>query len=360
MTLKAVILTLAWGVVAVLVAGSWWLFDGDARHVAQANVDAPPAALPVRIDTAAETPTLAGRRFVGRLEPASTVDIAFQITGQILDILPDEGERVPAGSLLARLDPEDFELALARAESNLTLTRSEFARASELVSRGVTPPAQLDRPQAELTQARISVDESRRALDQTNIHAPFEAMLARRLAEPYANVTPAVPVLRLQDVSRLYASISLPEELAQAVRNMPDDFDAVVYFAALPGLAVPLSLGRFVTEADPVAQTYEVKLLLTESDPRLLPGMTATVEVRPRIPQSAVTVPMGAIDATSSPTPSVWVIGADDRVTRQPVQLGLPLGDRVVVLEGLVAGDRVVAAGWRQLTPGDVVRPASF
>jgi RND family efflux transporter MFP subunit len=357
--MKPATLSLTLGVVGALAAGLWLAMSQTmAQEQSVAPVATAPVSLPVRTETVIETPALTARRFIGRLEPASTVDIAFQVAGQILEILPEEGQRVAAGSTIARLDPVDYQLGLSRAEAVLKLARSEEARVAELVARKVAPEAELDRARAELAQAEVAFDQARRALEQTTIEAPFDALVARRLAEPFANTSPAAPVLRLQDVSRLYVAVSLPEDLAQLARSQPEAFEAVARFPALPDLAVPVMLDRFVTEADPVAQTYLVKLALNAPDPRLLPGMTATVEVRPRLASAAVSVPVSAVDTASGASPRIWVVDADGTVQPREVELGLPQGDRVVVTRGLSPGEKVVTAGWGQLTAGAAVHPA--
>lgn len=341
--------------------GAWTaLKDAAAQQAAEVAIAPTAQAMLVRMETVTETPAQTSRRFVGRVEPASTVDVAFQVSGQILEIVPEEGARVAADTVIARLDPVDYELALRRAEAVVELARSEEARVAELVERKVAPQAQLDRARAELAQAEVALDQARRALDQTTIEAPFNALVARRLAEPFANTSPAAPVLRLQDVSQLYVTVSLPEDLAQLARSAPEAFEAVARFPALPDLALPVVLDRFVTEADPVAQTYLVRLALSVPDARLLPGMTATVEVRPRLAAAAVSVPVSAVDTASGATPRIWVVGDDGTARPRDVALGLPQGDRVVVTEGLAPGERVVTAGWWQLTDGAAVRPATL
>lgn len=303
---------------------------------------------------------LSARSFIGRVEAQKTVDIAFQVAGQILEIGPTEGQRVAKHTVIAALDDADFRLALDRAEAVVDLARSEEARVAELVERKVSPQAQLDRARAELRQAEVAVAEARRALEQTVIRAPFEALVARRLIETFTNATPAVPVLRLQDVGSLLVTISLPEDLAVLARIAPDDYEAVARFPALPGMALSLDLARFVTEADPVAQTYTAKFTLREPDQRLLPGMTATVEIRPNERVEAVMVPVSAIDTSSGTEPRVWVVDAENRARPQEVSLRLPQGDRIPVLSGVAPGARIVAAGWWKMRDGVLVRPAKF
>ncbi len=346
-----------------LALASLWVTGGSLQSTsgveAAISQDAE-RGLPVPIATVADAPALALRRFAGQVEPLRTVDIAFQVPGQIVELLSEEGTRIAAGSAIARLDPEDYRLALDRAEAVLAFAEAEYERVLELVERSVAPAAQLERARAELRQAEVAVDQAARALDQTVIHAPFEALLARRLSETWENVTPAAPVLRLQDVTELLVTISLPEELAMQARSTPEAFEAVARFPALPDLALPLDLVRFVTEADPVAQTYAVKLALRERDERILPGMTATVELRLATAEARFVVPVSAVDTTSGDTPRLWIVQADSTVQPRAVTLGLPQGESIEILEGLSGGERIVTAGWWQLVEGARVHPAGL
>ncbi len=76
------------------------------------------------------------RSLAGRVEPARTVDIAFQVSGQLSDLAVDAGTRVEKGDLIAALDPVDFELALDRAQASFDLAKSEYDRALSLTERG--------------------------------------------------------------------------------------------------------------------------------------------------------------------------------------------------------------------------------
>ena len=357
--LRRAAMALAGGV--VLAALSVNVYNVNKGQGAEAAISpaAPQTALPVPITAVEAAMQTTSRRFVGRVEASRTVDIAFQVPGQMVELLPDEGTRVAAGTPIARLDAEDYRLARARAEAVLALAEAEYARVIELVERNVAPQAQLDQARAELRQAEVSLQQARRAFDQTVITAPFEALVARRLTETWSNITPSIPVLRLQDVSTLLVTISLPEDLAARARTEPEAFAAVARFPAVPDLKLPLELARFVTEADPVAQTFGVKLALRGGDPRILPGMIVTVELRLREAPREVLVPVSAIDTTSGSTPRVWVVDGDGAVRPRALELGLPQGERIGVRTGLEAGERIVSAGWWRLEDGMRVRLAA-
>lgn len=345
--------------VALLLAALPAAAQTDAARPDAARTDAPPAT--VRLFTVEPPNGAAVRRFVGRVEAKRTVDLSFQRPGLLVDLPVTTGDALPEGALLAALDTADFELALRRTEARLKLTRSELERSSDLADRGAGTQSRLDVAEAEAALAEVDHDDARRALELTRITAPFDALVARRLVDAFTYVTPQVPVVRVQDVSELRAVISVPESLV-GVSRTPGAFRATARLAALPDETFALELREFITEADPVAQTYEVAFALpVPRDPRILPGMTATVEIRATLPGAGAgpLVPATAVDTRDGF--HVWVHDADTgTVQPQAVQLGLPQGDLFPVLEGLNGGETLVAAGVSRLQPGQRVRAMAF
>lgn len=340
---------------------------GATLAFAQAEGDATPpetASEGVTVDLAraARAETTRTREFVGRVVPLKVVDLAFQVSGQIFELPVADGERRQEGALIARLDTVDFELALEHARTTYDLAEIEFNRASQLAEREAAAQARLDQARADRTQAEISLREAERRLDQATITAPFDALVARVLAEPFINTSPDRPVVRLQDVSEMRIIVSLPEEIAALARADSERFGFTATFPAASGYEAGLVLREFVTEADPVAQTYQVEFAITgKVDPRLLPGMTAKVTGVPaaEADTAPVVTPVGAVDTTSDTEPQVWLFdAAASTASPRKVTLGLPRDGKIVVLDGLVPGDRVVSAGWTGLTDGARVRPS--
>jgi len=304
------------------------------------------------------------RVFVGRLEPLRVVDLAFQVSGQILELPVSAGESLKKGDLIARLDKADFELAAARAQASFDLATSEFKRSAKLADRGAGSEARLDTAKAQLTQAEVALREANRRLVQTRIEAPFDALVGRIYTESYSNTTPAAPIVRLQDVSEMRVYISLPEEVAALTRTRAEDFSITAIFPAVPGYEAELILREFVTEADPVAQTYVAEFAIAgDLDFRLLPGMTANVVARLNASErtGGVVIPVTAIDTTSAPEPRVWIFDESSGTVRpRTVRIGLPREHTIVVLNGLTAGQSVVSGGWWKLTDGMKIRPEAL
>jgi len=300
------------------------------------------------------------RTVAGRVEPARAVDLAFQVPGQLIRLDVEPGDMISKGDVIAELDRVDFELAVDRSQASYDLANSELKRAASLAERGVAADARLDSARAQFAQADVARREAERRLSQTQIVAPFDAIVARTFADEYVNVTSAAPIVRLQDVSEMRIMISLPEELASVARSEPDAFEIVARFPAVPGYTAPLELRSFSTDADPTAQTYDLEFAITgDTDPRLLPGMTADVRISTATekdrPQSVI-VPVSAVDTVSRTDPSIWVYEeTSGQVARRTVRLGLPVNDEIMVLDGLQGDELVVSGGWWRLRDNQAV-----
>lgn len=304
-----------------------------------------------------------GRRFVGRVAPASTVDLAFEVGGLIVEMPVLTGQTAARGRLLAALDTADFDLARRQAEARLDLAVLEFERAEDLTARGAAPVARLDDALAQKRLAEVEQDTALRRLELARLKAPVDALVTRRLVDPFSFVAAGEPVIRIQDVSEMRVVISVPESIV-AMAGSGNDFTATARLAALPGETFPLELREVVTEADPIAQTYEVSFAITAArDPRILPGMTATVEVvlDTAGEDTPPEIPLAALDTTGTAPFRVWVFDEDSgTVSARDVDIGLPGTATVPVLSGLERGERIVAAGVRLLSEGQRVRPMDF
>lgn len=332
----------------------------DAVDPAPESADTVPT---VRIVTVGEALVPQSRRFVGRVEPRSTVNLAFEVGGLIVEMPVLTGQTVRRGSLLAALDTADFDLARRQAEARLELAILDYERAEDLADRGAAPVARLDDARAQKRLAEVEHDTALRRLELTRLKAPVDALVTRRLIDPFTFVSAGQPVIRVQDVSEMRVVISVPESLAAAAGSA-DDFTATARLAAIPGETLPLVLREVVTEADPVAQTFEVSFAIASPrDPRILPGMTATVEVVPNAAADdrPLEIPLAALDTTGSAPFRVWVFDPEgETVSPRAIEVGLPGTEAIPVTAGLAAGERIVAAGVRLLSDGQRVRPLDF
>jgi RND family efflux transporter MFP subunit len=131
-------------------------------------------------------------------------------------------------------------------------------------------------------------------------------------------------------------------------------------FSGAPGLQFPVHIKEVAQRADPVTQTFRIRVAMKAPDQvTLLPGMTATVTLiyrRASILGERILVPVSAVYKDTTGEQVAWVMGPDQTVVRRPVKLGEATGGQIEILDGLAAGDRIAIAGVTFLREGMKVR----
>jgi RND family efflux transporter MFP subunit len=127
-----------------------------------------------------------------------------------------------------------------------------------------------------------------------------------------------------------------------------------------PGLEFPLRIREIAQIADPVTQTFQIRVAMkSPPDMNVLPGMTARVTLayrRASILGDRILVPISAVFKDPTGEQVAWVIEPDETVSRRPVKLGEATGGQIEIAEGLQPGDRIAVAGVTFLRPGMKVR----
>lgn len=315
---------------------------------------------PAKIEQVAGSAKVIEYEFVGRVQALATVDMSFEVSGplQLLKVL--EGQEVAAGAMLAALDPTDFELAVREAAAQLKLAEQDLHRKQQVLARKGIARSVVEDAQTTYDLQRVRLDQARQSLNDSKLYAPFDAYVARRYVDNNVNVRAGEAIVRLHDLSQLLVTLNVPEHLL-ATASEEQLLDAYAVFDFIPGERFPVRTYENRGEADSVAQTYRVALVMDRPEAwNLLPGMTATILVRLRDPnsQQVAFVPPSALVSAPDGSLFVWLYDpGTHEVTRQRVRAQAPVPEGVPVVEGLAGGEYVVTTGASQLQEGMRVRP---
>ena len=272
-----------------------------------------------------------------------------------------EGDRLQEGALVARLDPTDFQIVVNDRQATFDKAQKNFARGKELVDSGAISRSDFDRLEAEFKNARAALEAARQDLAYTELTAPFDGMVARRLVERFEEVQAKQPVVLVQNIEQLEVKFDVPESIIRSVRGggraARGEIPVYATFEGQPGRQFPLTYKEISTKADANTQTFEATFLMEQWERgTVLPGMTATVTVNLAgvVDDNAVfTVPVSAVVGDYKLDPQVWVVDASSgTVSPRPVKVGRLVGDGIEVLEGIEPGMRVVTAGTPFLVEG--------
>src|SRR5690606_41239300 len=120
---------------------------------------------------------------------AERAPLAFRVNGELVSLPAQSGQVVKEGTLLARLDPADFQLRLDDRKARFELAQSQFRRIDDLFTQGQISRAQYDQAKAELDISKAAMATARTELSYTELRAPFAGVVAEVYADNHQPVT---------------------------------------------------------------------------------------------------------------------------------------------------------------------------
>lgn len=249
------------------------------------------------------------RQFFGQVAALETVDISFEVGGYLTMLDAREGAMVARGDVLGQLDLGTFERAVERAELTLAQAERDVERTRALAARNVTSTVQAENAETARDLADVALREAREALADATITAPFDALVADRLATAFTNVEPGTPILRLHNMSETRVEFDLPERLLSAIGDPADVTFTGQYAGRAEG--IPLTFREFRAETTGIGQSYTLSLAAAPvDDVRLLPGRTMTVAATLQQQSAGVVLPASAIVTQSEGRQTVAAVVA--------------------------------------------------
>ena len=298
--------------------------------------------------------------FTGVIRAAQRVELAFRQPGKLMQLHAQEGQQVNAGQLLAELDNQELETVLDSARVEYKQAQANYARA-EIIFRDSQAISRSDLEQL-LTKRDVAANKVRQAeqnLDNSLLKAPFTGVVAQKLASNFNTVQANQPVYVLHNTTDLEVVIEVP---AKYFVNPKASVHGLAEIENLPGQRFAITYRYHASDADPMAQTYQVVLGFDDlAGARLLPGMNARVFAKSAAgaQQQNILIPVTAVVPSNTGEQFLWVVGTDNKVQRRTIMVGRLFGDQLEVTDGLMAGDRIVIAGVHALTEGLEVHPMS-
>ncbi|WP_082566250.1 MULTISPECIES: efflux RND transporter periplasmic adaptor subunit [unclassified Ensifer] len=321
----------------------------------QEKTDATAVVRPVKVVEIAEADTARQLSYSGSVRARTEMNLGFRVSGKIVERVVNVGDRVKVGDLLARVDATDYELAVRSASANLEAAERQVEtvklvrdRAEQLLARKFASQAQFDQSVLSYNQAVATRDAAKSAVSQvenqvtyTNLVSDRPGIVTTINADVGQVVGSGTPVATVAVEGEKEVQVAVPEtEIANFKTGLP----VKVGLWSDTGLSLDGTVREVAGSADPQSRTFSVRVSLP-NDPRVLLGMTATVEASAGNGKPYVSVPLSALAQKDGYT-IVWVVDrGTETVSSRPVTLSDFTADGVRVTDGLEVGDLVVAAG---------------
>ena len=327
----------------------------------QAEERREPVVRPVKLVTVEEASNLFPLSYPAVIEAAQSSVITFQVRGLLQELPVNDGVEVAKGDLIAKLDQRDFQANFNSAKAQYDNAELEYRRAVRLVEENAVSRSVLDQRLSTRDVALAAYETAQKALEDSELRAPFDGEIAEVHVENFQNVGAQQPVVTLQTASALEAVIDVPADIVAYVPQV-DPINTIVTLDAAPDVTIPAVIKEVALRADPTTQTYRARFSFTPpEDFLILPGMTGKVETtfvyRGDRDQLGVSVPNSAIVADGDGI-YVWVVDeASMTVSKRAVTVSDErFGAEVAIIDGLQGGELIAAAGSAYLTEGMRVR----
>jgi multidrug efflux system membrane fusion protein len=370
--LAIVLVGLVLGAGAVTYWPSWQpiqkQFKGKKKGGAQVSgdpvpvlaIDARRADVPVYLDG------------VGTARALNTVTVKPQVEGKLIAVSFTEGQEVPRGYILAKIDPTTYQAQYDQAvatkafrEAQLTNARVDFDRYLRLAKTNAINAQQVDTQRALVAQLEAQVrgdqaviDNARAILSYTDITAPIEGRTGIRQVDVGNIVRPSdttglVVITQIRPISVFF---SLPQQDLPALnRGMAEG--ALPVTAMGPDGKTTVDTGKVQVidnQVDQTTGTVRIKAEFPNSDYQLWPGQFVNVRLLIDTREQVVVVPTAAVQRGPTGT-FAFVIQEDSTVKVRPITVTQQDDVRAVIGRGLEAGERVVTTGFARLADGTTV-----
>lgn len=306
-------------------------------------------------------PELTERTFPAEVSAVKTIDVRFEVTGRISELELPTGSKVNKGEILAKIDPSPFERRVKEQSTRLEQSHRELTRVSSMHKKNLVSQSQLDNAKTAYELAEIGLANAKQDLTYTVLRSPFDAQVSERIVENDSYVKAGDIIARLQDVSRFYFNINVPERLLTGYKK--DQLtSAQAQILAIPNSSFPLTYVEHSTQADPITQTFKVVFAMDATeDFSLVPGSRAQVTLVSNSTRftRGLLVPLSALIGNKSDGFHVWKFNVNSsQVDKVEVSVLHLEGEYVLVTSGkLKIDDLVVAAGSSKMSQGLTVKP---
>lgn len=377
-------------------------------------------AMEVRLDTVAARDLVAAVTASGRIEAEAQVDISADITGRIIDIAVKEGDLVTKGQYLIQIDPAQYQSAVQRLEGLLASSQAGLVQAqtnrdqakrqldrwvemrkinAALVSQEQVEQAQqqydvavanYNSAAATVEQAKGSLSEARDQLAKTRLVSPLSGRVVRLPVEVGEVAVPGTfsretgRLMTIADLSRILAKVKVDEtdvvrvHLGDSVAVTIDAFPDSTFAGRVTKISNAAAVATTTTGGSTDrAVDFDVEVTLDAPPAGIRPDLSATARIVTDTRSQSLSIPIIALtvreheDLPSELKPASAGTARKDRegvfvvqggiATFRPVKVGIAGDEYFEVLEGLAAGDSIIAGPYqavRDMRDSTRVKPA--
>lgn len=301
------------------------------------------------------------KSFSGVVSPDQFSDLAFKMSGPLIVLNVEEGQRVKKGQVVAEIDPLDYRLQYEAKKSSYLTAKSQMERSEKLIRKQAISRQDYESTQASYANAKAAYENAVNTLEETKLLAPFDGFIQKKYVENYQKVQAGEGIVCLINPDKLLVRFTLPENNMQYLLSEPQIY---IEFENYKGKLFRARIKEYV-EASQDGSGVPVSLYVEDSafnlnDYKVATGFSCRIilKITREGFENYVLVPLTAVFPDPH-TEELNVFVYDEitqKLEKRTVKEGGLIGrDQVVVQEGLRAGETVVSAGTTRLVDGQTV-----
>lgn len=334
-------------ILCALLLGACGQDNQESRDDAEDDEATP---IPVEIGTPIRGDILAVYAGTAPIEALAEADVIAKVSGEVREILVEEGDIVSQGEILARLDGDKLTLELDQSKANLRKLQRDYERNIELKDKGLISTGEFDKIKYEMEALDASFNLARLELDYTKIRAPIAGVISERFVKIGNWISVGEATFRVTSFDPLVVYLHVPErEYRRIAKGQP----VTIEIDALQSQKVLATVTRISPTVDPETGTFKITIEISAGARRIKPGMFGRISIVYDTHENALQIPRSAI-LEENGRKSVFVI-EDNKAVRRMVQTDYSQSGMVEVVDGLSDGDRVVTTGQNGLKEDAIV-----
>ena len=285
------------------------------------------------------------------------------MSGPLISLKVDEGQKVRTGQVVAEIDPQDFKWEYEAKKASFQTAEAQLQRAKKLLSKQAISKQEYETTEASYSNAKAAFEYAQNQLEQTKLRAPFDGFIQKKYVENYQKVQAGQGIVCLINPNKLQIQYTMPET---NITYFSTPYQIYVEFDNYKGIRFKAKVKEYV-EASPDGSGVPVFLYIDDPEFNLnkykvAVGFSCRVVLHiesASFNEGAVLAPLSAIVASEENNDKfVFVYNAQSQKVerRQIEESGLVGKDNVIITKGLKAGDQVVSAGATRLVEGQQVK----
>jgi len=322
---------------------------GEARAPA-ADEQIAQAPLPVEISSPVKVDIFATYHTTTTITSDAEAKVAARVSGEVVEILVEEGDHVVQGQLLARLDGERLRLRMLQAQANLDKTRKEYERFVSLQARGLVSASATEGLKYDLEALTALFALQQLDFEYTNIRAPISGVVSARNIKTGQHLGISNETFRITDTNKLVAYLRIPQT---ELEKFSAGHRVSLRVDAMPNDSFTATIARISPTIDVRNGTFRATATIDNRDGLLAPGMFGRFDIAYEKHVDALVIPLAALIEEDSET-VVYVV-EDGAAVRRSIQTGIRSGDNIEVLHGLAEHEAIVVTGQGGLRDGSRV-----